>query len=142
MPFIQETELVDFDARAALEAARDAGGDGVRSFVEFTADEFRTLYVDDGILSMYRDEEHLREHYERVLDHLNMDFLEREAYEQTLLPNAGRVRSIVTQMEDLTLLRVLHGDHGLYIALDPEVSIVDVTDSVETVMETGSGGAD
>lgn len=140
MPLTREAELVDFDAAAALDAARDAAGGGVRSFVEFTADDFRTLYVDDEILSMYRDEDHLQAHYDRVLSHLNMDFIERDAYEQTLLPNAGRVRSIVTQMDELTLLRVLYGDAGLYIALAPEVEIVPVTDAVETVM--GRDGAD
>lgn len=134
MPVTGQSELVEFDADAALEAARDVAGGGVRSFVEFTADDFETLYVDDGILGMYRDEEHMHEHYGRILDHLNMDFLERDAYEQTLLPNAGRVRSIVTQMEELTLLRVLYGDEGLYIALDPDEPVVAVTDAVEDVM--------
>jgi hypothetical protein len=134
MPLSRESELVGFDADAALAAARRAGGDGVRSFVEFTATEFRTLYVEDSILELYRDEDHLQEHYGQVLDHLNMDFLERDAYEQTLLPNAGRVRSIVTQMEELTLLRVLYGDEGLYIALDPDAPIVETTDAVEAVM--------
>lgn len=134
MPLSRESELVGFDADAALEAARGRAGDGVRSFVEFTATEFRTLYVEDSILEMYRDRDHLQEHYGQVLDHLNMDFLERDAYEQTLLPNAGRVRSIVTQMEEMTLLRVLYGDGGLYIALDPDASIVETTDAVEAIM--------
>jgi hypothetical protein len=135
MPFTQEAELADIDAGAALEAAREAGGNGVRSFVEFTAEDFRTLYVDDRILSMYRDESHLNEHYEQVLDHLNMDFLKREAYEKTLLPNAGRVRSIVTQMEELTLLRVLYEDSGFYIALAPDAPIADVTAAVEASVD-------
>lgn len=139
MPLTREAELADFDAAAALDAAHDAAGDGVRSFVEFTVDEFRTLYVDDDILSMYRSEDHLEEHYGQVLDHLHMDLIERDAYEQTLLPNAGRVRSIVTQMDELTLLRVLYGDTGLYIALDPAVEIIPVTDAVEAVMESDEG---
>jgi hypothetical protein len=137
MPVTGESDLVGFDADAALTAAREVAGDGVRSFVEFTATDFKTLFVDDGILEMYRDEAHMREHYGQVLDHLNMDFLERDAYEQTLLPNAGRVRAIVTRMEELTLLRVIYGDEGLYIALDPAVSTLDVTDAVEDVMVGG-----
>lgn len=138
MPLTRDAELVDFDAAAALEAAREAAPqDGVLSFVEFTADEFRTLYVADEILDMYRDEAHLQEHYDQVLSHLNMDFLERDAYEQTLLPNAGRVRSIITQMDDMTLLRVLYGDSGLYIALAPDSPIVPVTDAVEAEMKRG-----
>jgi hypothetical protein len=135
MPLTRDSELVAFDAEAALAAAQAAAGDGgVLSFVEFTADEFRTLFVTDEVLSMYRDEDHLQEHYDQVLSHLNMDFLERDAYEQTLLPNAGRVRSIVTQMDEMTLLRVLYGDRGLYIALAPAAPIVAVTDAVEAEM--------
>lgn len=140
MPFTQEAELADIDAEGALEAAREAGGDGVRSFVEFTAEDIRTLYVDDGILSMYRDESHLNEYYEQVLDHLNMDFLEREAYEKTLLPNAGRVRSIVTRMEELTLLRVLYEDSGFYIALAPDAPIAAVTEAVEASVDDSRVG--
>jgi hypothetical protein len=135
MPLTRDSELVAFDAEAALAAAQAAAGDGgVLSFVEFTADEFRTLFVADEVLSMYSDEDHLQEHYDQVLSHLNMDFLERDAYEQTLLPNAGRVRSIVTQMDEMTLLRVLYGDRGLYIALAPAAPIVAVTDAVEAEM--------
>jgi hypothetical protein len=140
MPVTGESELVEFDAAAALEAARDAAGrDAVRSFVEFTFDEFTILYVDDGIVSMYRDEAHLREHYGQVLSHLNMDFMERDAYEKTLLPNAGRVRALLTYMEELTLLRVLVGTEGLYLALDPSASAREVTDAVEDALDVTGG---
>lgn len=140
MALTGESELVGFDAAAALDAAREAvGHDAVRSFVEFTFDEFTILYVDDGIVSMYRDEDHLREHYGRVLSHLNMDFMERDAYEQTLLPNAGRVRALVTHMEQLTLLRVIVGSKGLYLALDPAVSARAVTDAIEEVLDIDEG---
>lgn len=134
MALTGDPELVSFDAAAALDAARAATDGDVRSFVEFTAEEFTILYVDDGILAMYRDEAHLREHYGQVLSHLNMDFLERDTYETMLLPNAGRVRAIVTRMDELTLLRYLEGDEGLYIALDPDSSVPAVTNAIESAL--------
>jgi hypothetical protein len=59
-----------------------------------------------------------------------MDFLERETYEKTLLPNAGHVRANVTVMDRLTLLRVFVGDEGLYIALRPDSETRDVAEAV------------
>lgn len=127
-------ELADFDAAAALERAREVCGDGLQSFMEFTQDEYNILYVHEDTVGMYRDEEHLRDHYGRVLEHLHMDFLERETMESTLLPNAGEVGSLVTHMDELTLLRVFDGDVGLYIALDPDCSAEAVAEAVEPLV--------
>lgn len=130
MPLSGESELVDFDADEALQRAREACDDGVQSVMEFTHDEYNILFVEDEIVSMYRDEEHLREHYSRVLDHLHMDFMERDTYENTLLPNAGSVSSLVTVMDELTLLRVFGANAGLYIALDPDCSAEAVVEAI------------
>lgn len=129
--------LAEFDGEAALVAARDAAGDGVLSFVEFTGDDYAVLFVADEVLDLYRDETHLRDHYDRVLAHLNMDFLERDTYEKTLLPNAADVRAIVTRMEALTLLRMLAGSEGVYVALSPGADAGAVIDAVEPVMDSG-----
>ncbi|MFQ3318932.1 MAG: hypothetical protein ACI8UR_001993 [Natronomonas sp.] len=131
MPLTGEPELVDFDAETALERTRDVCGDSLQSFMEFTQDEYNIVHVADEVLEMYRDEEHLHDHYSRVLDHLHMDFMERDTYENTLLPNAGTVTSLVTHMDSLTLLRVFDGEAGLYIALDPGCSAEAVTEAIE-----------
>ncbi|WP_255197208.1 hypothetical protein [Halorarius litoreus] len=136
MPLTGPSELASFDGVAAMEAARDVVGDDLLSFVEFTSDAHRPLFVADEIVELYRDEDHLQRHYDRVLAHLNMDFLERDTYEKTLLPNAGRVRAIVTRMEGLTLLRMLAADEGLYVALAPDADVEPVIDAVEPVMGT------
>lgn len=134
MAITGEPKLVEFDAAAALERARDVCGDGVQSFMEFTQNEYNIVYVHEDIVSMYRDEEHLREHYGRVLDHLHMDFMERDTYENTLLPNAGRVTSLITRMDELTLLRVFDDRAGLYIALDPGCSAESVIEAIEPLL--------
>lgn len=133
MPLTGESTLVSFDGDAAVEAVREAAGDGVLSVSAFTSDDFEILYVAEPVLELYRDEEHLHEHYDRVLSHLNMDILERDVYENTLLPNAGEVRGIVTYMEEMTLVRVIVGEQGLYVALDPDQSVRTVLDAVEPV---------
>jgi hypothetical protein len=130
MALTGDSELAEFDAEAALERARETCGDGIQSFMEFSQDEYNILYVDEDIVDMYRDEEHLRDHYARVLDHLHMDFMERDTYENTLLPNAGHVTSLVTHTEELTLLRVLGETTGLYIAVDPDCSAEAVTEAI------------
>jgi len=134
MAITGEPELVAFDVETSLERTRDVCGEGLQSLMEFTRDEYNVVYVADDIVDMYRDEEHLREHYSRVLDHLHMDFMERATYENTLLPNAGRVTSLVTHMEGLTLLRVFDDTGGLYIALDPECSADAVISKLEPLL--------
>lgn len=134
MPLTGEPELVDFDADAALERARDACGSGVQSFMEFTHNEYNIVYVHDDILEMYRDEAHLRDHYGRVVDHLHMDFMERDTIESTLLPNAGRVTSLVTHTEELTLLRIFDDEAGVYLALDPDCSAEAVIEAIEPLI--------
>ncbi|MFC7234552.1 DUF7522 family protein [Halosegnis marinus] len=134
MPLTGASTLVSFDGDAATAAVREAAGDGVASVSAFTTDDFEILYVSDDVLALYRDEAHLREHYDEVLSHLNMDILEKEVYEGTLLPNAGRVRASVTYMDDLTLLRVVVEEEGLYIALQPDAPVRTVVDAVEPVL--------
>lgn len=124
-----ESELVTFDADAALEAALDVGG--VLSFVEFTRGDHRVLYADDRVLAWYDGETHLREHYRTVLAHLNLDFMEQDTYERALLPNAGRVRALVTHMERLTLLRVLSANHeGVCVVADPDADVRAIREAV------------
>ncbi|MFB6118090.1 hypothetical protein [Halosegnis sp.] len=132
MPLTGESTLVDFDGDAATAAAREV--EGVLSVSAFTSDDHEILYVADEVLELYEDEQHLRRHYAQVLSHLEMDILEREVYEESLLPNAGPVRGIVTHMAELTLLRIISDKQGLYLALAPDTSVPAVIDAVEDVV--------
>lgn len=133
MPYEGTPGLVAFEAGEALERARGVGGDDILTFIEFTADEFNVVYVADEVLELYRDEAHMREHFQEVLNHLHLDFMERDAYEDMLLPNAGSVTSLTTRMEEMTLLRLLSGDDGLYVALSPDADVGDIVDAVEPI---------
>jgi hypothetical protein len=134
MPLTGEPKLVEFDVEEALARARKTCVSDVQSFMEFTHNEYNIVYVNDEILAMYRDEEHLRDHYGRVVDHLHMDFLERDTIESTLLPNAGRVTSLITHTEELTLLRIFDDEAGVYIALDPDCSVEAIIEGIEPVI--------
>lgn len=133
MPYEGTPGLAAFDAGAALERAREVDGDDVLTFVEFTHDEFNVVYVADEVLELYRGEGHMLDHFERVLNHLHLDFMERDAYEDLLLPNAGAVTALTTKMEEMTLLRLLSGDDGLYVALSPDANVGAIVDAVEPV---------
>lgn len=154
MPYEGTPGLAEFDAGEALERAREvdggertegprgssderneSDGDDVLTFVEFTADEYNVVYVADEVLELYRDEAHMHDHFERVLNHLHLDFMERDAYEDMLLPNAGSVTALTTEMEEMTLLRLLSGDDGLYVALAPSADVRAIIDAVEPVTQ-------
>lgn len=135
MPYEGTPGLVGFDAGAACDAARGVAGDGLLTFVEFTSDEFNTRYVADDVLDLYRDEAHMAEHFERVLGHLHLDFMERNAYEDMLLPNAGSVTAMTTRMDEMTLLRVLSADDGCYVALSPAADVQAVIDAIEATID-------
>ena len=52
------------------------------------------------------------------------------------MPNAGRVRAQVTRMEALYLVRLLHGNEGVYVAVAPGASVDDLVEAVEPVMRS------
>lgn len=132
-----ESELVSFDAEAALAAVRGVAGEDVLSVTAFTHDAFDLVFVAEEVLSMYRDEDHLREHYDRILAHLHLDFMERDTMEKSLLPNAGQVRAVVTWMDEMVLLRAFGGADGLYVALAADADVGAVVDALAPVLEDG-----
>lgn len=67
MPIRGERELVSFAGEAGLAPARAVAGDGVLSVTAVTPDAFALVFVSEEVLSMYRDEDHPREHVDRVL---------------------------------------------------------------------------
>jgi hypothetical protein len=135
MSHTKKSTLVAFDGDEARAAVHEAAGDSLLSVTGFTSDDFEILYVADAVLDLYRDRDHLHEHYDQVLSHLHMDIMERDVYENTLLPNAGAVRAIVTYMEEMTLVRVIVDEQGLYVALAPDQSVRAVVEAVEPVLD-------
>ncbi len=134
MSVTQASELVGFDAEAALAAAREEGGDGLRLAVEYTDESFRTLYADEFTTSLYETREQMDDHFQSVHDYVGIDFAERELFENAFKA-AGGVRALTTHMENAIFVRVLVADtEGLFFSLDPDVNATAVVRAVENTV--------
>ena len=130
MADVTDSAIVGCDARAVVDAAREAAGDSLRTVVEYDIDTFRPLYVDETTRSMYRSEARMYDHFDRIHAFVHVDFTERDLFQEDLLPPAGDVRAIVTEMEGMTLVRILRGDCGLFLGVDPDVRTSSLVDAV------------
>jgi hypothetical protein len=131
------SEVASFDNEAALAAVRDAVDGTLYSAVAFTPAEFDVLYVDDATDDLYPSRERMLEHFEEIHSYVHVDFTERNLFEDTLFSDLGSVRSFVTRMDGLTLVRYLRGREGLFVALDPDECVTDVTRAIDAVVEGG-----
>lgn len=125
--------LTSLDAEAMRDAAADAVDGTLRSFVEFTDEEFRLVYVDDVTRSFYDDESHMMEHFEEIHSYVHIDFTETDFFTDRLFPLASDLRYHATSLDVFTLVRVYFGDEGIFVALDHEEPVEPVVAAVEAV---------
>jgi len=134
MVVFEDSTLVDFDADAALASVRESFEDEIRLCVEYTAEEFHTLYADETTLTLYGDREQMVDHFEEVHSYVHVDFTERDLF-RDIFVGAGGVRSFVAQMEHVTLIRVLDGEQGLFLSVVPETDVTGIVEAVEAELE-------
>ncbi|USZ67745.1 hypothetical protein NGM10_13540 [Halorussus salilacus] len=131
----EESTLVDFDADAALAAARDAGEGSVHLCVEYTVEEFRTLYADETTVALYAgDRAEMDAHFEEVHSYVHIDFTEKDLFGE-IFRAAGEVRSFVTFMENAALVRAIVGQQGLFLSADPDADVTGIVEAVESELE-------
>ncbi|UPV74693.1 hypothetical protein M0R89_01155 [Halorussus limi] len=131
----EESVLVDFDADAALAAAREASDESVRLCVEYTPEEFHTLWADETTMATYAgDEDEMRDHFEEVHRYVHVDFTERDLFAD-ILRDAGEIRAFVTYAENGTFVRTLLGQQGLFLSLAPDTDVTAVVQAVESRVE-------
>ena len=130
----EDSTLVDFDADAAVSAAREQFEGEVHLCVEYTTEGFHMLYADETTLSLYGDREQMTDHFEEVHSYVHVDFTERNMFEDVFV-GAGEVRSFVTQMEYVTLIRVLDGEQGLFLTVDPGTDVTAIVEAVEAGLD-------
>lgn len=130
MPIREDAELVRFDGEAALDAALGALKGPLYSFVEFTFDGYNTMYVADETIAMYEDRDEMEEHFSQLHDYVNLDFTEIQLFTDALLPVADEVHYIATSFDYITIVRIYKDDQGLFLAVDPDESIVELVDAV------------
>lgn len=137
MPVENRSEVVSFDADAALADARDAVDGTLFAFVEYDDDEFNPLYVDDATLTFYDDEHHMLAHFEEIHSYVHVDFMEMEMFVDDLFPVADRVRYITTAMDYMTLVRVYADREGVFVALAADEPVQPLVAAVERHVSAG-----
>ena len=138
MPVQNASELVDFDADAAREAAESTVAGTLRSFVEFDSEAFNALFVDDSTLAFYDDEDHMQAHFAKLHSYLYLDLAEADPFTGELFPIAEEVNYITTALDLFKLVRVYRGEEGLFLALDHDEPVEPVVNAVRDVIENGA----
>ena len=131
----EDSTLVDFDADAALATAREVGDGAVHLCVEYTPKEFRTLYADELTTALYAgDREEMESHFEEVHSYVHIDFTEKDLFSE-VFRGAGEVRSFVTLMDHVALIRVIVGRQGLFLSTDPDADVTALVEAIETALD-------
>lgn len=131
------SEVVEFDADAAFEAARGVVSGTLRSFVEFDGDAFNPLYVDDATLAFYDDEDHMLAHFSQLHSYVYLDLAEMDLFTQELFPVADRVEYITTTLDFFKLVRIYYDDEGLFLALDHDEPVEPVVRAIGGALGNG-----
>jgi len=137
MAISNPSRVVSFDADRIRGVVEDAVQGTLRSFVEYDADTFHPLYVDDLTLSFYEDEAEMYEHFERIHSHASLDFTEIDLFTDELFPVADRVRYLATGFDAFTIVRVYLDREGLFLALDPGEPVEPLIEAIEAAVESG-----
>lgn len=137
MSISNPSSVVSFDADAAREAIEAVLEGPLYSLVEYDADAFNPLYVDDETMGFYEDEEEMLDHFEQIHSYVHLDFAEMELFVDELLPVANRVEYIATGMDVLTFVRIYVGSEGLFVAVDPDEPVEPIVEAIkDTVAAT------
>jgi hypothetical protein len=134
MPKLNESSIAEFDADAACTAVRETVGGTLLSFTEFDRHGLTILYVADETIDYYGSEAAMRDHYEEIHAYINIDFTELELFTESLFPDAERVEYLVTALDFVKLLRVYHGEVGLYVALEPGEPVEPVVEAIRATV--------
>ena len=130
----EDSTLVDFDADAAVSAAREQFEGEIHLCVEYTTEGFHTLYADETTLSLYGDREPMTEHFEEVHSYVHVDFTEKDLFSE-IFRAAGEVRSFVTYMDHVVLVRFLVDQEGLFLTTDPGADVTALVEAVEAHLD-------
>lgn len=131
MSFRNASRVVSFPADEVTEAIRATAEGSIRSVVEYDTEEFNPLYVDDVTLSLYKSEDHMMAHFEKIHSYVHLDVAEMDLFVDELFPIADRVRYLSTSFDVFTLLRVYIGREGVFAALEPGEPVEPIVEAVE-----------
>lgn len=136
MPFVSNSDLVGYDAEAAVEAARQAADTRLLAAASYTADDHRLLYVSADLVDRYGSREAVDEVTERVHSYIRLDLIERDLFDD-MVPAVGSTRAFTTHTDTTVIVRILAGDEGFYCSLLPGAHVTAVVEAVEAVVDGG-----
>lgn len=131
MSISNASTVVTFDADAAREAIEAVLEGPLYSLVEYDAESFNPLYVDEETVALYEDEADMQEHFDQIHSYVHLDFAEMDLFVDELLPVANRVDYIATGLDVLTFVRIYVGQEGLFIAVDPDEPVEPIVEAVK-----------
>ncbi|MFB9806234.1 hypothetical protein ACFFQF_13470 [Haladaptatus pallidirubidus] len=134
MTISNRSSLVSFDVDSAVTVLRDVAGDSVHLCVEYDTEDFNILRADQLTLDLYDSEREMVDHFEEVLSYVHVDFMEKDLFED-VFRDAGEVRSFVTFMDHIILVRILVGEEGLFFTVDPDSDVTTLVEMVEEAIE-------
>jgi hypothetical protein len=126
-----QSEIVDFDAEAALAAVRAVAGTDLYTFVEFDADCFNTLFVSDAAEVFYEDAEEMQAHFAEIHSYVHLDLVEQDLFTNELFPIANRVRYVSTTMDYLSVVRVYVDGEGIFFAVEDDDLVPELVETIE-----------
>ncbi|MEF8757409.1 MAG: hypothetical protein V5A23_03530 [Halobacteriales archaeon] len=134
MPERNPPSLVDFDADAALAAVLEAdAADDLRAVAEYTAEDYRILYLADPVIEEYGGREEVAAVADQLHEYLHLDFEERNFFEE-LYPPAEDAYGFATFASGATVVRVTDGDGGLFLSFAGEVNAGPLVERVRAAI--------
>lgn len=134
MALRRSSEVVSFDADSAVDAVISVLDGRLHAFVEYDAEEFNALYVDEATLDLYEDAGHMLAHFEDIYAYVEFDFWANDLFVEDLFPEAGDVEYITTKMEELKFLRVYNGPEAVLLTLDPDEPVSPIVEVLGAVI--------
>lgn len=131
--------VVSFDVESLRSIIEETVEGTLRSLVEYKAEEFNPLYVDDVTLGFYDDEAQMLAHFERIHSYVHLDFTEINLFTESLFPPTDRVRFLASGFDLFTLLRVYVDNEGVFLALDPDEPIEPLVAAIEAALDITAG---
>lgn len=135
MAVTRESQIVSFDADAAVSAALAADREHVRVGAEYDIHDWQILYVAEHVVEEYEaSSDDLEGRGAGLHSYIHLDFTEQELFED-LAPGGGDVLAVLTKMEHRVLVRYLFDHEGLFLSLEEGVDLTAVLDAVEAAVE-------
>lgn len=129
MPLRNESVLTEFGAHDALEVIESLIEEDLLVCAEFTVEDFQLLYVSDAALERYDSETDVWVVGDVIHEYMNVDFLERELFEE-LYPEVTETNAFVTYTDYAAIIRVLCGDEGFYVSVDPAAPVSEIVSAL------------